>query len=154
MKIRKKIILGGLACALSLSLVACGTDNQPEDDHEKEYMVEGQDEPVNKEKAEEINTINRIIRLVNEVVDEKFEDVHFLDSKIVPEVDEPEKVHIADIFLFINEDNKEKAEQLIEEYSKVLIDRFDKEEDYEEVILIWTSPNHNKENAIELEYYE
>ncbi len=154
MKMKRKLVLGGLALALSLSLVACGEEKLAEDDQDEKYMVEGEEEPVDSEKIEEINTINRVIRLVNNVVEEELEDVHFLDSKIVPEIDEPEKVHIADIYLFLDVEDKDQAEKLIEDYSKVIMERFDSQEDYEEVILIWTSPNHNKENAIELEYYE
>lgn len=162
MKTKKKLFM--LLAVLMASLVfltACGgekTDKLKEDANEvkedvKDLGEDAKDKVEDKadevtDKVEEKTTEVRVANLTNDIVKE-FKKVEIKDLKITSDIKDPSQLSIADIYLYIDEEDKARAEELIETYSEIFIKELNKEESYEEVILIWTSPNHDDDNPIE-----
>lgn len=169
---KKKAVLLSLSVAAALAITGCGKKDveEPKEDENIEQQVEVEEDVKEEEKEEveeqtseedsedkndkeiEKETIFRVLDLTDEIIEDNFEKVQLKDFKISGRTEAPEKLYIADLYLHLDVDNKEEAEKLIEEYSETFMSKFDSKEDYEEVILIWSTPAH--EETIEKEYYE
>lgn len=146
----------------TLFLTACGTkdDEEPEDqelveDAEEQEEVEPEltEEEIKEEeeRSQKVDTYTRTLDLVDEII-EDFENVRLEDERIQL-TDDNENIYTADIYLFLDNDNEEEAVQLIDEYSEAFEKKFTAEEEYEELIIYWLTPNHDKSNVIEKIYY-
>lgn len=163
---RKLLVLTALGLSMTLFLTACGKKGEEVKEDVKEGVEEVEEGASDlkenaEEKVEELSDKEKEQKLeletvvfVEEIIKEDFKNVKLEDHKISGRLGAPEELYIADLFLYIDVENKEEAEELIKTYSKILTDKLYAEYKYEEVVLNWTSPNHDKDHAIEVEDYQ
>ncbi len=144
MKLKKRgLVVGSLVLASILLLTACTSKGKPEETNKEEITEEVSDKE--KEDGTRIDTVV----LVENIIGENFENVRLKNYKIDGRMDNPEELYIADLELYLDVEDKEEAERLISEYSEVLFEKLYEKKKYEEVVLIWTSPNHKEGEEIE-----
>lgn len=152
-----KITLGVVTLSLALVVTGCKGKDEELDKEDINNTVEQEEEEVeeNKEadedkenedseknsKEEEKETIFRALDVYDRIAEENFEGkVKLEDYQIVTEISDASKVNFADFYLYLDVEDKEEAEELIEKYSQIFEEEFNKTEEAEEVILIWTTP--------------
>lgn len=148
----------------TLFLTACGKKDKGQEAEEVEKVEDVEDveedvEPelteeeikAKEERSQKVDTYARSLDLVDSII-EDFKDVRLEDERIQL-TDDNKSIYTADIYLFLDNDNEEEAVKLIDEYSEVFKEKFTAEEEYEELIVYWLTPNHDKSDAIEKIYY-
>lgn len=152
----------------TLFLTACGNREAEEAEEpevvekmeeNEEELEEIEEEPelteeeikAEEERTQKVDTQLRALDLMDEII-EDFEDVN-LEEERIQLTDDNKNIYTADIYLYLDNENEEEAVKLIDQYSEIFEKEFGAEEEYEEIILYWLTPNHDKSQAIEKIYY-
>lgn len=143
----RKIILSIiLALSLSLLLVGCEENNSKGGndsvkDVEEDFEID-----------EEMETKIRGANLAESIIRENFEDVKLEDFKINTEIDDLNMINNADFYLYLDNDNEDEVEKIIDEYGEIFAEKFGELESFLGITLYWMTPNHDRDNAIERDY--
>lgn len=152
---KKRILLGiSVVMAASLALTACGGKKGTEGKNEETAKVDAVEEDVElTEKEKETKTLSNSLEEAVALIGD-MKDVELVDIKPQTDINDPERLYILDLKLNINVEDKEEAEKLMEEYSNKFFEEMYKLEKYEEVTILWTSPNHPEADAVEIIDYK
>lgn len=161
MKLKRKVLIGmSVMLASSMILTACGkgdVDKAVEDVKQEGENITDKAEEKGEEltdKAKSDNVIVDTVVDVEEIIAKNFKKVELKDFKIETELENADRLYIADLYLYLDVEDKDEAEKLIDAYSEVLFKELYEKREYTETTLQWTTPNHDEENQIIKEDYK
>lgn len=150
----KKYMYIMFVLGLALLSVACRKQEKKEDvEDEKLKIEETEDKSSVTTYVESEKVAGEIKEVVNKIfVDKEYENYTIVNQKALVDKNDNKKIIELQLFMKIDNPNKEEAEALADKSAVLIKDAIEKKYTYEKLELYWETPSHPQEDMKEIMY--